>query len=185
MHSPRPFARALAVLLLAGLPLSSAHADEPAPLPLAKPQSTFSDRWSAGLFLGGPSGFTVKRHLGGGNAWDLGLGFVYSPGLRIHGDYLWTLGAFKADPKLSFRFQIGVGGFVGFLTGPCHSFYGSAWSGCDSRPYLGVRLPLLIEAWPTAAPLNFGLELAPAFGVGPGGAGGLLDAFLFVRFLLG
>lgn len=183
MDSPFPPARALAALLAVGLPLWTARADAPPPLPLAKPTFAFSDRWSAGLFLGTPTGLTVKRHLGTGNAWDAGLGFVYGPGLRLHADYLWNLGAFKADPKLSFRFQLGAGGFVGLLTGPCHP-YGSAWSGCDKRPYLGVRVPLLIEGWPTAAPLNFGLELSPAFGLGPGGAGGLLDGFLFVRFLL-
>ena len=176
--------RALTLLLAASWPLLSARADAPLNLPLDKTPFAFSDRWSAGLFLGTPTGLTLKRHLGGGNAWDASLGFVYGPGLRLHGDYLWTLGAFKADPKLSFRFQIGAGGFVGFLTGPCHP-YGSAWSGCDDKPYVGVRVPLLIEGWPTEAPLNFGVELAPAFGLGPDGAGGLLDAFLFVRFLLG
>jgi len=140
------------------------------------------DRWSLGLMLGGPTGLTLEKNLPSGNAWDLGLGFIYGPGIRLHGDYLWTIAGSNTDSDLFIRFQIGVGALVGSLTHPCE-FYGS-FGDCNNGFYAGARVPFVLELWPRGAPLNFGLEIAPVIAFNSAGVGGFLDAFVFVRFVL-
>jgi hypothetical protein len=138
------------------------------------------DRYSLGFMLGDPTGLTLEKNLRGGNAWDLGLGFVYGPGVRLHGDYKWTIAASRPDSDFSLRFQIGVGALVGSLTHPCE-WYGDF--GCDNGFYVGARVPIDIEIWPRA-PINLGIEVAPVIAFNHDRAAGFLDAFFFIRFVL-
>lgn len=180
MHArSRPLA-ALAALLVAVAP--AARAEAPV-LQLPQSRFAFADRWSLGLMLGAPTGVVLKHHLGNGQAWDVGVGALYSPGLRLHGDWLWTLAAFPAGNDLSFRFQLGAGALAGVLAGPC-GFYGK-FDTCDSKPYLGARVPLVLEGWVKTAPVVFGIELAPGLAFAADRWGGIVDGLLFVRFLIG
>src|SRR5260221_248309 len=48
-------------------------------------------RWGLGVMLGEPFGVSLKRYLGGVNAFDVYAAFAYGPGLRFGGDWLWEL----------------------------------------------------------------------------------------------
>ncbi|MBS2023050.1 MAG: hypothetical protein JST92_11605 [Deltaproteobacteria bacterium] len=177
MDKPNKVVCGVVLALLLAIP---ARADD-LKLPLPPSNFAFQDRWSLGLTLGEPTGVVLKRHLGNGQAWDLGIGG--GPGLRVYGDYLWTLASITPQNSgLNFRIQLGGGAFVGVLSGWC-SFYGK-FDGCSNDPYVGVRVPFEVEMWPARAPLNFGIEIAPGLAAAPNRFGGLVDANLFVRFLL-
>jgi hypothetical protein len=142
-----------------------------------------SPTWAFGLQLGAPSGVTAKRYLGR-DALDLLLGGFYGPGLRFGADYLWGAARFLPDdPSVSFDLYVGVGGFVGDLSGPCDGF--SSWQGsCNGDTYLGARAPLGLEVSFRRAPFTIGLEVAPGFAFAHDRSGLLLDGALTVRFLL-
>ena len=141
-------------------------------------------RWALGLSLGEPTGLSIKRYLGGRNAFDLNLDAVYGPGLRFGADYLWGLAQLLSDrSSLNLDVYLGLGAFVGALRGPCGGFYN--WRGdCSGDGYVGGRIPLGIEALFRTAPLSVGLEVAPGIAFASGHSGFLLDASLMLRLLL-
>ena len=142
--------------------------------PVNQPQG-----WGIGLMLGYPLGLTVKNWLGGPNAWDLGIGV--GPGVRFHADYDWGLAQVLTNKTdLTLDLYLGLGGGVAVGSGYC-GFYGDRF--CSDKVFVGARVPFGLDFRLRKAPVNFGLELAPGIWVG-NYVSGLLDAFLFVRFLL-
>ena len=141
-------------------------------------------RWALGLSLGEPTGLSIKRYLGGRNAFDINLDAVYGPGFRLGFDYLWGLGQLLNDRStMNLNVYLGVGPFIGSLRGPCGGFYN--WQDtCSGDVYLGGRMPIGIEAVFRNAPITLGLEVAPGVAFAPGRAGILVDASLLLRVLL-
>ena len=173
---------ALPALLLSLLVTAPARADV---IIVTTPDGGYEPaRWGLGLRLGEPTGFTVKRYLGGRNAWDFNLDAVYGPGLRVGVDYLWGLAQLLVDrSSLDLNVYVGLGPFVGVLQGPCGGL--DNWHrGCDGDVYFGGRVPIGIEALFRNVPFTLGLEVAPGIAVAPGRAGFLVDASLIVRILL-
>jgi hypothetical protein len=141
--------------------------------------------WGVGLMLGSPTGLNAKQWLGGANAWDIGLGT--GPGLRVHVDYLWGLAQVLSDTSdLTLDLYIGLGPVVGISRGWCGGSFGPH-DRCDNgSAFVGARVPLGIDARLRDAPVEFGLEIAPGLVLQAPSAfiSGMLDAFVFVRFLL-
>jgi hypothetical protein len=139
-------------------------------------------QWAAGLTLGDPFGFTVKRYLGGADAIDFNIALAYGPGFRVGVDWLWGLGRLERHPKFNLDLYFGVGPFVGTMQGPCGP---SAFPDrCNGDVYFGGRVPVGVELLLKEVPLTFGLELAPGLGIAPGRAGLILDFLLALRLLL-
>ena len=151
------------------LPLQSGlqPADEPA-------------RWALGFLLGAPFGLSLKRYLGGPNAWDAYID-VLGPGYRFGGDYIWNLGRLERHAKFDLDVYAGVGPFVGVLQGPCGIGYLACGNGAA---YVGGRVPVGVELLLKEAPLTFGVEVAPGIAVGSGIWGVLVDFLFAVRILL-
>ena len=141
-------------------------------------------RWALGLSLGEPTGISAKKYLGGRNAFDVNLDFVYGPGFRFGADYLWGLGQLLTDRSvMNLNVYLGAGPFIGTLRGPCGGFYN--WQDtCSGDVYLGGRMPIGIEAVFRNAPVTLGLEVAPGLAFAPGRVGLLVDASLMLRVLL-
>ena len=141
-------------------------------------------RWSVGLMLGAPTGISLKRYLGGRNAFDLNAAAAYGPGLRLGADYLWGLAELLGDRSgANLDFYLGAGGFVGTLQGPCAG-YGYWRDTCNGDLFAGVRMPVGLELVFKRVPISLGLEVAPGIAFAPGRAGFMLDASLLVRVLL-
>ncbi len=138
-------------------------------------------RWGLGVMLGEPFGVSLKRYLGGVNAFDVYAAFAYGPGLRFGGDWLWDLGRIARAPKLDVDIYVGVGGFIGTFQGACGPFLSG---GCSGDTYFGGRVPVGAEILLKETPVTFGVELAPGFGIAPYRSGLLLDFMLQVRLLL-
>ena len=142
---------------------------------------THAPQWAVGFTLGDPTGLSVKRYLGGRNAWDTYAAFAYGPGFRLGGDYLWNLGRIEHGAKVDFDAYIGGGAFVGILRGPC----GVGFLDCGGgAAYVGGRVPVGVELTLHEAPMTLGVEVAPGIGIGSFGAGILVDFLLAIRFLL-
>lgn len=141
-------------------------------------------RWALGVTLGEPTGVSVKRYLGGKNAFDLNIDFVYGPGFRLGADYLWGLAQLLSDRSVAdLNFYLGAGPFLGTLQGPCEGFGG--WRrDCNGDVYAGGRMPVGLELVFKRVPVTLGLEVAPGIAFAPGRAGFLLDAALVARVLL-
>jgi hypothetical protein len=139
-------------------------------------------RWALGFTLGDPFGLSLKRYLRGGHAWDLNLAFAYGPGLRFGGDWIWTLGRLERGAKFDLDIYLGVGPFLGVLSGPCGP--GFLTNRCNNDAYFGGRVPFGVEVLLKEAPVTFGLEIAPGVAFAPGRGSGLLDFLLAIRFLL-
>jgi hypothetical protein len=131
--------------------------------------------------LGDPFGLTLKRYLGGVNAFDLYLAFAYGPGVRVGGDWLWNLGRIAHAPKLDVDVYVGVGPFVGTFQGVCGPFLSG---NCNGDAYVGGRVPFGAEMLLKEAPVTLGVEVAPGIAFGPGRWGLLLDFVLQARLLL-
>jgi len=137
-------------------------------------------KWGIGFMLGQPTGLTLKHWFGGSDAFDLAVGG--GPGLRVHGDYLFGLAQISRSSDLNVDLYLGPGAIIGFdrdrWCGWRHDF-------ChDDDGYLGVRAAFGIDFVFRRAPVNFGLELAPAVVMDTHDADGMLDANVYVRFLL-
>lgn len=148
--------------------------------PVSQPEG-----WGLGIMLGAPTGLTLKNWTGGANAWDIGLGV--GPGLRLHGDYLWGLAQVMSNKSdLTLDLYLGVGPVIGAAHGWCGTGFRpkGACGGGGGRLFAGARVPFGIEARLARAPFTFGLELAPGLWLSPDFVDGLLDVFLFGRFLL-
>ncbi len=140
-------------------------------------------RWGVGLMLGAPTGLTVKRWLGGREAFDLGFGGAYGPGVRFWGDYIFGLARIPADTSnVSLDLYLGVGPMVGVYSGPC-AFYADYRCG-GGNAYVGGRVPFGIEAVFRKTPLAVGFELAPGIAIASPGIGGTFDLAFTARFLL-
>jgi hypothetical protein len=137
--------------------------------------------WGVGVMVGDPFGLTLKRYLGGANAWDLYMAFAYGPGFRFGGDWLWTVGRAEAHRKFDLDAYIGVGPFIGDLQGPCGP--GFLTDRCNGDFYFGGRVPLGAEILLKEAPVSFGVEVGPGVGFAPGRAGLVFDFLLAVRYL--
>jgi hypothetical protein len=140
--------------------------------------------WGLGLMLGAPTGLTVKRWIGGANAWDVGVGV--GPGFRLHGDFLWGLAELLPNKSdLTLDIYLGIGPVIGVARGWCGTTYRprDECGGGDGELFGGARVPLGLDARLARLPINFGLEVAPGVWLGRDFATGLLDVFLFVRFL--
>lgn len=170
--------RALLVIaaLLCALPARAAR--ETGLQPVSLPP-----RWAVGLTLGEPFGLSVKRYLGGANAWDAYAAFVYGPGLRFGGDFIWTLGRIGRNPKLDVDVYAGVGPFIGAFEGWCGPGFARYQCG-NGDFYFGGRVPLGVEVLLREAPVSFGLEVAPGIGIAPGFPWLLLDVAFAFRVLL-
>lgn len=171
--SPRPVedrlrsAFALVVVLALAGP---ARAAQPSPPP----------NWELGFMLGSPTGLSIKKWLGGPSAIDLGVGV--GPGVRFHLDYLIALAEPARGRDASLDIYLGGGGILGVGRGYCGWYRHRSY--CDGDPYLGVRVPFGLDVRLRKAPVALGLELAPGLLFAEWGANGLLDVFLFVRFVL-
>ena len=140
------------------------------------------DGWGLGFMLGAPTGLTLKKWNGGANAWDLGLGV--GPGLRIHGDYLWGLAQLLTNKStLTLDLYLGVGPVIGVERGWCGTSYRPRHDCGNGALFAGARVPFGLDMRLARAPVTFGLELAPGLWFGRDFVSGLLDVFLFVRFL--
>ncbi len=141
-------------------------------------------RWALGVKIGEPTGVSVKRYLGGRNAFDANVDFVYGPGFRVGADYLWGLAQLLSDRSTAdLNFYLGAGPFVGTLQGPCDGFGG--WRReCNGDLYVGGRMPIGLEAVFKRVPVTIGLEVGPGLAFAPGRAGFLFDTSLLARVLL-
>jgi hypothetical protein len=72
-------------------------------------------QWAAGLTLGDPFGFTLKRYLGGADAIDFNIALAHGPGFRVGVDWLWGLGRLHRHPKFNLDLYFGVGLILDFL----------------------------------------------------------------------
>jgi hypothetical protein len=176
LSSPVSRTRSLAAAAFATCALAgAARADLPR---VAEP-----DRWSAGFVLGAPTGLTVKRYLGGPNAFDVGFGFALGPGLRVWGDYLFGLAQLPSDSSsVGLDLFLGAGPMLGTFRGSCGVIASDRCGG--GEVYAGVRIPFGVEAVFRRTPLAVGIELAPGIAVSSGGAGGTFDLALTARLLL-
>jgi hypothetical protein len=164
-------AAALALLLVAA-PAFASEGLEPASRPA---------RWGIGFTLGDPFGLTLKRYLGGAQAWDAYAAFAYGPGIRFGADWIWILGTAARARQLDLDIYLGVGPFIGAFEGPCGpGFFDQR---CNGDIYFGGRVPVGAEMLFKEAPVSVGVELAPGLGFAPGRAGLLLDFLLAVRYL--
>jgi len=169
-HPRRAAAALLAALVLSATPVAAEPVRQP-------------DGWALGLMLGAPSGLTLKHWFGGSNAFDLGIGV--GPGIRLHADYLWGISQLLSNKSdLTLDLYIGLGGVVGIPRGWCGTAFRPDWGCRTGDIYGGARVPFGLDARLSQAPITFGLEVAPGLWFGDGFVAGLLDAFLFVRFLL-
>ena len=166
-----------AVLLCLSLGAQAGPPGDQAP-PVSEPA-----RWAMGLRVGAPTGFTIKRYLGGRNAWDFNIDAIYGPGLRVGADYLFGIAQLMTDRStLDLDIYIGLGPFVGTLRGPCGGF--DNWRQiCNGDIYVGGRVPIGLEAVFRTVPFTLGLEVAPGLAFAPGRVGFLLDANLIFRVL--
>lgn len=177
MTSSSKILRSVSVLLLT-VTLLAATSRRVQAAPVSHPAGV-----ALGLMLGDPTGLTLKQTLGGPDAWDLGLGV--GPGLRLHADYLWGIAQLLSNTStLTLDIYIGAGPVLGIARGWCGSSYNPGHD-CGGRGvFLGARVPFGLEARLTRAPVTFGLEIAPGLWFAQDFADGLLDVFLFVRFLI-
>ena len=136
-----------------------------------------------GLTLGWPMGVTMKHWLGGSNAWDLGVGV--GPGLRLHADFLFGIAQVLSDTSdLTLDLYIGGGPIIGVTSVWCGRTFAPTDKCDDGRVFAGVRVPVGIDFRLRETPLEFGVEVAPGLWFAPSFFSGLLDAFVFVRFVL-
>jgi len=166
----------LAFVLLAASPALGREGSEQAALPA---------RWGIGMLLGDPFGLSLKRYVGGPNAWDAYVAFAYGPGIRFGADWLWIVGRGEQGRKFDVDAYVGLGPFIGTFQGQCGPWLAG---GCNGGAYFGGRVPLGAEILLREAPLSLGAEIAPGFGVAPAGtdparAGLVLDFLFAVRYL--
>ena len=146
--------------------------------PVSQPTS-----WGLGLMLGDPTGLTAKYWLGGANALDLGLGV--GPGVRLHADFLWGLAQVLPNTStLTLDLYLGVGPVIGIARGWCGRVFSPRDECGDGPLFVGARVPFGLDMRLRRAPVAFGLEIAPGIWLGRSFVSGLLDVFLFVRFVL-
>ncbi len=139
-------------------------------------------RWALGFMVGEPTGLTLKKWLGGPNAFDVGVGT--GPGLRLHADYLFGLARLARESSMNLDLYVGVGGVVGVNRGYCGWIHGDRFCHRGDDAFGGVRVPFGLDFVFKSAPLELGLEIAPGIWVSRPVYVGLMDANLFVRFLL-
>jgi hypothetical protein len=163
---------AVLALLLAAAPAFAREGLEPATRPA---------RWGIGIMLGEPFGITLKRYLGGSQAWDAYAAFADAPGIRFGADWIWILGTAARARQFDLDIYLGVGPFIGAFEGACGPrFFNNS---CNGDIYFGGRVPVGAEMLFKEAPVSVGVELAPGLGFAPGSAGLLLDFLLAVRYL--
>jgi hypothetical protein len=127
---------------------------------------TPTGRFGAGIMIGEPTGFTLKKWIGGRNAIDIGIAWSFShrASLQIHADYLWhDFGAISSEER--FALHYGVGGRVK--------------AGGDSR--LGIRGVVGISYFFHNAPVDAFLEIAPVVDIAPATTADLTGA-LGIRY---
>ncbi len=129
-----------------------------------------------GIILGEPTGLTIKGDLGGSNAWDAAIGSGSFGSLRIHGDYLWNINAFKSREV---GLYIGLGGVLGLGRGKGIFFKKDERKGEET--VFGVRGVFGLNAMPFSAPVELFVEVAPVIGL-VGGTGVGTDVAIGVRY---
>jgi hypothetical protein len=137
-------------------------------------------RWAAGFMLGNPFGVSLKHY--GRNTFDLYFAFLYAPGARVGGDWIFNLGRAIRASKFDLDVYAGVGPFIGVMRGPCGSWY--FYNACNGDGYIGGRVPFGAEILLKEAPVTFGLEIAPGLGFGPNVWGFIIDGLITLRFFL-
>ena len=165
-------AAALALLLAAAPAFAAREGLEPVSRPA---------RWGFGLTLGDPFGLSLKRYMGGSQAWDAYAAFAYGPGIRFGADYIWILGRAIQARQLDMDIYVGAGPFIGSFRGPCGVGY--VTYACNGDVYFGGRVPFGAEVLFKEAPFTIGAEVAPALWFAPGGAQLFLDFLLAIRVL--
>lgn len=134
-----------------------------------------------GLMLGVPVGLSFKRWLGR-DAWDVAVGV--GPGLRIHADYLFTLGQlFAVGSATSLDAYAGVGPVIGVYSGWCGRLYDPGFRCGDGGGFGGARVPVGVDLR-LALPFDIAVEAAPGIAVDRSGGFFLLDAAIYARLLL-
>ncbi len=165
---PLSTSRTLALLLL--LPLLVTLSPSPAS---AQPDI---GSFGFGLILGDPTGLTAKGSIGGGNAWDLGVGTGYLGSFRVHGDYLWNINAFSSSEV---GLYLGLGAVIGSGNGRGFIVRGKEVDDDDGFR-LGLRGVAGINAMPFSAPVELFLEVAPIIAISPSGTG--TDVAIGIRY---
>src|SRR2546426_11284586 len=131
---------------------------------------THRPQWAAGFTLGDPSGVTIKRYLGGRDAFDFGMGFLYSPGVRFSADYLRDFARVITNKDIDLDLYAGLGGLIGVLTSPCGpGFLGNR---CNSDVYAGGRGAFGIELLFRRGAVNPGPAARAGVAWADGGGGG-------------
>lgn len=159
-------------LLLAATPAIAAEGLAPVNRPA---------RWGFGVLLGDPFGLSLKRYMGGSQAWDAYAAFAYGPGIRFGGDFLWILGRAVQARQVDLDIYVGAGAFIGSFRGPCGVAYLNY--ACNGDTYFGGRVPFGAELLFKEAPVSAGVELAPALLFAPGNALLYIDFLLAIRVL--
>ncbi|HUJ25215.1 MAG TPA: hypothetical protein VLW85_04300 [Myxococcales bacterium] len=165
-------AAALALLLAAAPALAAPEGLTPVSRPA---------RWGFGVLLGDPFGLSLKRYMGGAQAWDAYAAFAYGPGIRFGADWIWILGRAVQARQVDLDVYVGAGPFIGSFRGPCGVAYLNY--ACNGDVYFGGRVPIGAELLFKEAPVSVGAELAPALLFAPGGALLYLDFLLAIRVL--
>lgn len=160
----------LGVLLATALAASTAYADPVDELDQAEKPAQASNRGplGIGLILGEPSALSGKYMFAAHSGAQLHVGYgIGNRGrLIVIGDYLFHFHTVIAPIKGAGRLvpYVGVGGRLGISSGD---------------PVLGVRFPVGLSFWLSAAPLEFFVEVAIGLGLIPstqhlidGGLGG-------------
>lgn len=105
-----------------------------------------------GAIFGEPTGLSGKYWVSRQNAIDGGLAWSFRGDgfLHVHADYLWHFpDAIRSSER--FPLYVGIGGRIRF----------------DDPAAVGVRIPFGIAWWPSGAPLDVFLEVAPILDLAP------------------